>query len=82
MTKGINQAVSQSVRQKKIPLNNFVLIKWKLLESISGQSDLTKTTPLSFGKIEGSFWVILLCGPRLLLGRPYYEPLLWFMIMT
>jgi len=25
--------------------------------------------------------VILLCGPRLLLGRPYYEPLLWFMIV-
>ena len=24
--------------------------------------------------------MILLCGPQLLLGRPYCEPLLWFMI--
>jgi len=27
------------------------------------------------------FRVILLRGPHLLLGRPYYEPLLWFMIL-
>ena len=26
--------------------------------------------------------MILLRGPSLLLGRPYYEPLLWFMIFT
>jgi len=32
------------------------------------------------GKIEAGFWVILLRGPRLLLRRPYYEPLLWFVI--
>ena len=31
-------------------------------------------------KIEVGFRVILLRGPRLLLCRPYYEPLLWFMI--
>jgi len=36
--------------------------------------------PSSFGKIEVGFWVIVLYGPRLLLGRLYYEPLLWFMI--
>ena len=41
---------------------------------------LTNTAPSSSGKIEAGFWVILLCGPRLLLCRPYYEPLLWFMI--
>ena len=35
----------------------------------------------SLGKIEADVWVILLCGPCLLLGRPYYELLLWFMII-
>ena len=35
---------------------------------------------MSYKKIEAVFWVILLRGPRLLLGRPYYEPLLWFVI--
>ena len=33
----------------------------------------------SSGKIEAGFRLILFRGPRLLLGRPYYEPLLWFM---
>ena len=32
-------------------------------------------------KIEAGFQVILFCGPCLLLGRPYYEPLLWFMML-
>jgi len=36
---------------------------------------------MSFGKIEAGFWVILSRGPRLLLGRPYYGPLLWFMMI-
>ena len=40
---------------------------------------LTNTAPLSFGKIKAGFWVILLHGRRLLLGHPYYEPILWFM---
>jgi len=33
-------------------------------------------------KIEVGFRVILFRGPCLLLRRPYYEPLLWFMIFT
>ena len=41
---------------------------------------LANTAPPSSGKIEASFQVILLHGPCLLLGGPYYEPLLWFMI--
>ena len=49
-----------------------------------GQSEtclsLTNTAPSLSGKIEAGFWVILLCGPRLLFGHPYYEPLLCFMI--
>jgi len=36
--------------------------------------------PSLSGKIEAGFRVILCRGPRLLLRRPYYEPLLWFMI--
>ena len=36
--------------------------------------------PIVVWEIEVGFRVILLCGPRLLLCRPYYEPLLWFMI--
>jgi len=36
---------------------------------------------LSPGKIEAGFWVILLCGPCLLIGRPYYGPLLWLMML-
>ena len=35
---------------------------------------------MSFKKTEAGFQVIMLRGPRLLFGRPYYEPLLWFMI--
>jgi len=42
---------------------------------------LVLLTPSSFGKIEAGFWVILLHGPCLLLGRPYYETLLGFMIL-
>jgi len=41
---------------------------------------LTNAASSSSGKIEAGFWIILLCGPRLLLGCPYYEPLLGFMI--
>ena len=40
---------------------------------------LTNIAPLSSGKIEASFQVILRHRPRLFLGHPYYEPLLWFM---
>jgi len=36
--------------------------------------------PIVAAKIEAGFRVILLRGPRLLFGRPYYKPLLWFMI--
>ena len=42
---------------------------------------LVLPTPSLFGKIEAGFRVIVLCGPRLLLSRSYYEPLLWFMIV-
>ena len=41
---------------------------------------LTNTAPLLSGKIKAGFQMILLCGPRVLLGCPYYEPLLQFMI--
>ena len=33
------------------------------------------------GKIEDSFWVMLFCGPRLLLCGPYYTVLLYCMIV-
>jgi len=36
--------------------------------------------PIVVWGVEAGFQVILLCGPCLLLGCPYYEPLLWFMI--
>ena len=36
--------------------------------------------PLLPGIIEDGFQVTLLHGPCLLFVRPYYEPLLWFMI--
>jgi len=29
------------------------------------------------GKFEADFWVMLFCGPHLLLHDSYYEPLLW-----
>ena len=43
---------------------------------------LTNTVSSLSGKIEAGFQVILLDGPCLLLGGPYYEPLLWFMIRS
>jgi len=42
---------------------------------------LTNTASSLSGKIEAGFWVILLHGPHLLLGCPYYEPILWLMII-
>jgi len=77
--------VSQSVSQ----ILNLLKIPWLLLKAF--QVDLkpsldvflpNQTAPSSSGKIEAGFWVILLCGPCLLLHCPYYEPLLWFMIIA
>jgi len=36
---------------------------------------------MSSWRIKAGFQVILLHGPCLILGPPYYEPLLWFMIL-
>ena len=50
------------------------------MKAFLGFVDLTNTAPLL--KIEAGFRVILLCGPRLQLGRPYYESVLLFMMYT
>ena len=81
----VSQLVSQSVSQQKIPLHkNFLKFRSNFLKAfrvdLKAWLYLTNTTPSSSGKIEVGFRVILLRGPRLLLCRPYYEPLLWFMI--
>jgi len=39
------------------------------------------TLPLLSTKIKAGFWVMLFSAPHLVFGYPYYEPLLWFMII-
>jgi len=54
-------------------------------ESILGQSESlcgpNLYCPIVIWEIKAGFQVILFSGPRLPLGHPYYEPLVWFMIM-
>jgi len=86
VSQAVSQSVRQSVSQKKIPLHSFFFkFRGNFLKifqvNLKAQFYLTNTIPVSFKKIEAGFRVILLHGPHLLLGRPNYEPLLWFMII-
>jgi len=81
----IELRLSEGIRQSvEIPLNKFFLNSvaslkafWVDLKAFLG---LVLPTPSRSGKFEGDFRVILLRGPRLLLRRPYYKLLLWFMM--
>ena len=80
-----HQSVRQSVRWK-FSWINFSKFCGKLLKALRVDLKsclglvLSNATPASSKKIEASFRVIIFRGPCLLLGCPYYEPLLWFMI--
>ena len=85
----LTEGISQSVSQKKIPLNNFFKkFRSNFLKAfrVNLKDCLGLVLPNQYHhsivkKIEAGFRVILLRGSCLLLGRPYYEPLLWFMIL-
>ena len=42
----------------------------------------TNTASSSSGKTEAGFWVMLFCGPRLLLCGPHYTVLLYYMMSS
>ena len=79
-----HKAISQSVSQK-IPLNKiFLKFRGHFLKAfrVDLKVFLGKRLPNQYCPIIvwESFQVILIHGSRLLLGHPYYEPLLWFMM--
>jgi len=77
-----HQLVSKSVsgkfllNQKKITATFMKAFQADLKASFTNQY-----CPITVGENWGFFGVILFCGSCLLLCRPYYEPLAWFMII-
>ena len=75
-------------QSEKNSVKYFLKILWQLFESIADRSEslfLGLVLPNQYHPSvisENWDWFLgdLLYGPRLLLGRPYFEPLLWFMM--